>query len=73
MLIPMFILTICSIIVGYLFYDAFIGIGSLFLVNSVFINIDNYSILDAEFSLFFLKYLPLIFTFFGIFFFFFIE
>jgi NADH-ubiquinone oxidoreductase chain 5 len=73
MLSSMFILTICSIIIGYIFYDAFIGIGSTFLVNSIFININNYSVLDAEFSLFFLKYLPLIFTLFGFFLFFFFN
>jgi len=66
MLFSMFILTFCSIFVGYLFYDAFIGIGSLFLINSIYINIINYSVLDAEFSLFFIKYVPLIFTFLGI-------
>src|SRR4051812_38078967 len=73
MLFSMFILMICSIIIGYIFYDAFIGIGSTFLINSIFINISNYSILDAEFSLFFIKYLALIFTLLGIFSFFIIN
>jgi NADH-ubiquinone oxidoreductase chain 5 len=73
MLIPMFVLTICSIFVGYIFFDAFIGIGSNFLISSIFVNINNYSILDAEFSLFFVKYISLIFMLLGISLFFFFN
>jgi len=66
MLFSMFILTILSIFIGYIFFDAFLGIGSLFFSNSIFILNFNYSILDAEFSLYYIKFLSLIFMFFGI-------
>jgi NADH-ubiquinone oxidoreductase chain 5 len=66
MILPMSILSICSIFVGYLFYDSFLGIGSMFWGNSIYINLLNYSILDAEFSLFLIKFMPLIITLLGI-------
>lgn len=73
MLFSMFILMICSINIGYLFFDGFLGIGSLFLFNSIYTNLYNYSILDAEFSLFLIKYVSLIFMFLGLFSFFFFN
>ncbi len=66
MLISMFILVFFSIFVGYVFYDAFLGIGSIFWSNAIYVSLLNYSILDAEFSLLFVKFIPLFFTFFGI-------
>jgi NADH:ubiquinone oxidoreductase subunit 5 (subunit L)/multisubunit Na+/H+ antiporter MnhA subunit len=70
MLIPMICLSFFSIVIGYIFYDSFLGIGSIFWNNSIFISLLHYTILDAEFSLFFIKFLPLIFTLLGIIFFF---
>lgn len=66
MILPMSILSICSIFVGYLFYDSFLGIGSLFWGNSIYVNFLNYSIIDAEFSLFLMKFIPLFITLLGI-------
>ena len=56
----MFFLSICSIFVGYCFSESFIGIGSSFWGNSIFILTSNYSQFDAEFSLLVSKYLPLL-------------
>jgi len=66
MLIPMIFLAFCSMLVGYIFFDAFLGIGSLFWGNSIYVSLLNYSVLDAEFSLYLVKYIPLVFTLFGI-------
>lgn len=73
MLIPMVLLSILSIIIGYIFFDSFLGIGNIFWSNSIYLNLLHYTNLDAEFSLFYMKYVPLIFTLFGIFFFFFFN
>jgi NADH:ubiquinone oxidoreductase subunit 5 (subunit L)/multisubunit Na+/H+ antiporter MnhA subunit len=72
MVFPMFILSFLSIFIGYLFNEAFIGIGnSLFWNNSIFLLLYNYSFFDVEFNLFMLKFIPLIITLLGIIFFFF--
>ena len=63
---PLFILAIASIFIGYLFKDAFIGLGSSFFGNSIFIlpsNADTF--IDAEFIPLFMKWLPVIFSLFG--------
>jgi NADH-ubiquinone oxidoreductase chain 5 len=73
MLIAMVVLSFFSIFVGYVFFDSFLGIGSVFWSNSIYIFINNYTILDAEFSLFFVKYIPLLFTILGVLFFFFFN
>jgi len=49
MSIPLFILAIGSIFVGYMFKDMFIGIGTPFFNNAIFINFENYKITEAEF------------------------
>ena len=63
----MFFLSICSIFVGYFFSESFIGVGSSFWGNSIFIVSINYSQFDAEFSLLISKYLPLLASILGIF------
>src|SRR5699024_2447490 len=61
MLFPMVILAIASILVGYIFKDLYIGLGSPF--NSLFTHPDNLSIIDTEFSLpTYIKLLPLFLT-----------
>lgn len=67
---PMFILFFFSVFVGYIFSEAFIGIGSSFFGNSIFIFFNNFSVFDAEFNLFFVKYIPLLISLSGIGFFF---
>jgi NADH-ubiquinone oxidoreductase chain 5 len=52
MTFSMFVLFFFSIFAGYIFNEAFIGIGSSFFGNSIFIFFNNFSIFDAEFSLF---------------------
>jgi len=49
--IPLLILALFSIFFGYLFSDLFVGIGSDFFGNSIFINPNNITIVEAEFSL----------------------
>ncbi len=60
MYIPMIILTLFSIFVGYLTKDIYLGLGSN-IYNNIFIHPNNLIIIDTEFSLnSFLKLLPLI-------------
>lgn len=66
----MFILFFFSVFVGYIFSEAFIGVGSSFFGNSIYVFFNNFSILDAEFNLFFIKYIPLMICLLGIFIFF---
>ena len=49
--IPLFILALFSIFFGYVLSDLFVGIGSDFFGNSIFINPNNITIVEAEFSL----------------------
>jgi len=49
--IPLFILALFSISFGFIFSDLFVGVGSDFFANSIFINPNNISIIEAEFSL----------------------
>lgn len=62
-IIPFIILALFSIFFGYVASDLFVGVGSDFLGNSVFIHPNNVSIIEAEFSLSpIIKLLPLICT-----------
>lgn len=49
--IPLLILSLFSIFFGYVASDLFVGVGSDFFANSIFINPNNISIIEAEFSL----------------------
>ena len=60
-IIPLLVLALFSIFFGYLFSDLFVGVGSDFFANSLFIHPNNISIIEAEFSLNpFIKLLPAI-------------
>jgi NADH-ubiquinone oxidoreductase chain 5 len=60
-IIPLFILALFSILFGFVFSDLFVGVGSDFFANSIFINPNNISIIEAEFSLpLIIKLLPTI-------------
>ena len=48
---PLFILALFSIFFGYFASDIFVGLGSDFFANSIFIHPNNISIIEAEFSL----------------------
>jgi NADH-ubiquinone oxidoreductase chain 5 len=50
-IIPLFILALFSIFFGFVFSDLFVGIGSDFFGNALFIKPNNISIIEAEFSL----------------------
>jgi len=61
--IPLLILSLFSIFFGFVFSDLFVGIGSDFFQNSIFIHPNNIAIVEAEFSLnLLIKLLPLIFS-----------
>jgi len=65
-IIPLFILSLFSIFFGYIFSDLFVGVGSDFFSNSLFIHPNNISIIEAEFSLGIgIKLLPAVFSLFG--------
>jgi len=50
MFIPLIVLLLCSFFVGYFFFDMFIGLGSFFFFDSIYINFLNYSGIFVEFE-----------------------
>ncbi|PIA12836.1 NADH dehydrogenase subunit 5, partial [Coemansia reversa NRRL 1564] len=61
MTIPLIFLAILSIFFGYILKDLFVGLGSDFWLNSIFIHPNHFKISDIEFSLpLIFKLLPLI-------------
>ena len=62
----LFILTIPSVFFGYFAKDMFIGLGSHFFGNSIYISTFNFSIIDSEFIKIQYKLLPLFFSLLGI-------
>lgn len=64
--LPLFLLSILSVIVGYITKEFLIGFGTDFWNNSIFILPQNYIILDIEFISLFYKLLPLIATLLGV-------
>ena len=60
-IIPLFVLALFSIFFGFVFSDLFVGVGTDFFANSIFIHPTNISIIEAEFSLpILIKLLPAI-------------
>jgi NADH-ubiquinone oxidoreductase chain 5 len=49
--IPLFVLSLFSIFFGYIFADLFVGVGTDFFGNSLFIHPDHITLIEAEFSL----------------------
>jgi len=68
MTLPLFLLGLLSIFVGYLTRDLFIGFGNQFWNTSIFISSSNYIMSDIEFLNIEFKLLPLIITLLGLFF-----
>lgn len=66
MAFPLFILTIPTIFIGYLLKDLFVGFGSSFWNNALFIFITNYNFVDSEFIPQFFKIFPILITFLGV-------
>jgi len=58
MALPLFILAFPSIFIGYLSRDLFIGLGTGFWNNAIFVFPSNLNIIDAEFAPHFFKLLP---------------
>jgi len=50
-IIPLFILALFSIFFGYIFSDLFVGVGTDFFGNALYLSPNNISIIEAEFSL----------------------
>ena len=50
-IIPLSVLALFSIFFGFVFSDLFVGIGTDFFGNSIFIHPNNTSLIEAEFSL----------------------
>ena len=67
-IIPLFILSLMSIITGYLFSDLFIGIGNNYLNSSIYISFYHFNYIDIEFLNPLIKNIPFFLTFIGIFF-----
>jgi len=59
---PLFFLSFFSIAIGYLTKEFFIGFGTDFWNNAIFVLPNNYILTDIEFISLFCKLLPLIFT-----------
>ena len=66
--IPLILLVLGSLFIGYLTKDMIIGLGSSFWGNSIFILSDNLSYLEAEYLPYHIKMIPFIFSHFGLFF-----
>lgn len=63
MAIPLGILAVLSVVFGYLSKDLFIGMGTDFFGNAIFIHPNNIILIDAEFAIpIFIKLLPSILT-----------
>lgn len=67
MLIPLFILVIGSVFIGYLFKDMIIGLGTPFWGASIFYKSTNIIMIDAEFIPAYIKMTPVIFSLIGMF------
>jgi len=61
------ILSVGSLFSGYVLKDAFVGTGSIFWGNSIFISTEHSTGFDLEFIPLFIKNIPMIFSFSGIF------
>ena len=65
MSVPLVILGFGSIFWGYIFRDAFIGVGSDFFGSSIFVSSSNLNLLEAEFIEPILKWTPVLLSFAG--------
>jgi len=59
-LIPLFILSILSIFIGYIFSEIFIGVGSNYFNGSIYIKFEHFNNIEMEFLNSFIKLTPLI-------------
>ena len=62
---PLILLLLLSITSGYLLSDIFLGLGSDFFSNIIFINpVQNQIFFEKHFEIFFLKIIPILISFF---------
>jgi NADH-ubiquinone oxidoreductase chain 5 len=66
--LPLFLLALLSISIGYVSKDLFVGLGTPFWGNAIFINPEAFVKADSEFICYVYKILPLFLTFLGAFF-----
>ncbi len=66
-LTPLLSLSVCSIYFGYYFKDIFIGPGSSFWNLSILILPINFNFLESEFIFIYLKWIPFLLSFLGVF------
>ncbi len=66
-LIPLFILSLLSIFGGYIFSEIFVGFGSNYLQNSIYIKFEHFNNIEMEFLSPLIKLTPLIWTILGLF------
>lgn len=59
---PLFILALASIFAGFVAQDMFIGVGTSFWANSIYVLLNNNSSIDAEFLPLYVKILPFFFS-----------
>jgi NADH-ubiquinone oxidoreductase chain 5 len=65
-LIPLFILSILSIFIGYIFSEIFVGIGNNYLNNIIYINFEHFNNIEIEFLSPLIKNLPFILSLLGL-------
>ena len=66
MSIPLFLLAIGSLFIGYISKDMIIGLGSTFWGNSIFMLSKNNTFIEAEYLPYYVKAIPLVFSHLGI-------
>lgn len=64
--VPLFCLAACSLLIGYLAKDVFIGFGGNFWNTALFVSSSNYTLCDVEFLNINYKVLPLVVTLLGV-------
>jgi len=62
MAVPLTILAIASIFVGYISKDMIIGLGNIFFGNSIYVLPTQHTLIEAEFLPYTIKLIPLIFS-----------
>ncbi len=62
MAIPLFLLAILSIFVGFMFQEVFGGLGSFFFGNAILILPSNFNIIEMEFFPWYIKIIPIFFS-----------
>ena len=64
--LPLALLALGSIFIGYISRDMFVGLGTNFWNNSIYIMPSNNQMIDAEFLYTFFKLLPVLLSIFGL-------